>query len=365
LKILQLIQKPQLRGAEIFACQLSSQLVQAGHAVQMVSLFPGNETLPFAGILIQLNRPISKRLLDLDGWKKLAQHIKAFEPDIVQANAGDTLKFAVLSKLIFRWKAPIVFRNANTVSDFINTVPKRIFNKFLVSRVSHVASVSEVCRQDFIKTYSYSEARTTTLTIGLNLDPVDKTLPADVRPLFQAGNVLVHVASFVPEKNHAGLLRIMKKLVERGNEVKLLLIGDGKLRPAAEQQVADMKLSSHVFLLGYRKDVLSLVANAAAFLLPSLTEGLPGVILEAMYCKTAVVAYDVGGISEIVKPGETGWLINKNDEEGFVNAVVEILAGKNVDKITETAYNLVVNEFDNKSIARRFETVYRELAEQE
>jgi glycosyltransferase involved in cell wall biosynthesis len=271
----------------------------------------------------------------------------------------------VLSKLIFRWKAPIVFRNANTVSDFINTVPKRIFNKFLVSRVSHVASVSEVCRQDFIKTYSYSEARTTTLTIGLNLDPVDKTLPADVRPLFQAGNVLVHVASFVPEKNHAGLLRIMKKLVERGNEVKLLLIGDGKLRPAAEQQVADMKLSSHVFLLGYRKDVLSLVANAAAFLLPSLTEGLPGVILEAMYCKTAVVAYDVGGISEIVKPGETGWLINKNDEEGFVNAVVEILAGKNVDKITETAYNLVVNEFDNKSIARRFETVYRELAEQE
>jgi L-malate glycosyltransferase len=107
-------------------------------------------------------------------------------------------------------------------------------------------------------------------------------------------------------------------------------------------------------------------------MLPSLIEGLPGVILEAMYCNTPVVAYDVGGISEVVKNKETGLpaeghfspkvglLVRAGDEEGFVKAVQEVLAlpKEALQQLTENAHQLVVREYDNTVIAQRFIDVY-------
>lgn len=363
MRILQLIQKPQLRGAEMFASQLSTQLMQAGHEVHIVSLSKGDASLPFEGNHIRLNRPLNKRFIDVAGWRTLAQHIINIKPDIVQANAGDTLKFAVFSKLLFGWQTPLIFRNANKVSDFINTTPKLLFNKFLVHNVQHVISVSELCRKDFVKTYAYSNVKTTTVPVGINLQKFNRTIPHDLSSFFASGNVLVHVASFVPEKNHRGLLKIMKKLIAKGEDVKLVLVGDGKLRPVIAQQIAELKLTNRVFLAGYRSDVLSIIANAKAFVLPSNIEGLPGVILEAMYCRVPVVAYDVGGISEGVWNKQTGWLVRAGDEDGFLGAVREVLHmnSRELNAIKERAFNKVLSEFDNRVLAKQFLAVYERV----
>ncbi|QOI97872.1 MAG: glycosyltransferase [Flammeovirgaceae bacterium] len=363
MKIIQLIQKKQLRGAEIFASQLSNHLTATGHDVLLVSLFPGDAELPFTGKHFSLNRPLSKRFWDFFGWRLLSEQVCNFQPDVVQANAGDTLKFAVISKLFFGWKAKIIFRNANKVSDFVTSVPKVLFNRFLVRQVDQVISVSELCRMDFIKTYGYPSRKVTTVPIGLNLEPVSQSLPHDLVQFLSSGKVLVHVASFVPEKNHKGLLRVIQKLVAQGKDVKVILIGDGKLRPEVEEQIKNMALTDRVLVAGYRSEVLSIMATAHMLVLPSLIEGLPGVVLEAMYCRIPVVAYNVGGISEVVKPQETGWLVEKNDEAGFIEAVVEVLEGSNVERITDNAFNMVVNDFDNRVIAKRFEKVYKEVVE--
>jgi len=74
--ILQLIQKPQLRGAEMFATQLSNELTELGHEVMVVALFPGASELPCKGTFIRLDRPIGKRWFDYEGWKALANLIK-------------------------------------------------------------------------------------------------------------------------------------------------------------------------------------------------------------------------------------------------------------------------------------------------
>ena len=327
----------------------------------MVSLLAGDAVLPFRGDVIKLNRPQRRRLIDIAGWRQLAEHIRWINPDIVQANAGDTLKFAVFSKLFFQWKAPIVFRNANKVSDFLHSTPQFIFNKFLVSRVSHVISVSDLCRQDFIKTYSLDATKTITVPGGIELEVLGDSVPDDLKHVFASGDTLVNVASFVPEKNHSGLLRIMKRLLEYDTNLKLLLIGDGKLKSHIEQQVLDMNLSDHVFFAGYRNDVLSIVRKAKALILPSLIEGLPAVILEAMYCRTPVISYDVGGIPEILKLNETGWLVKKGNEEAFAAAVRDALTSAYTETIKAKAYDLVVREYNNRTISRRFFDVYRSV----
>jgi hypothetical protein len=112
MKIIQLIQRPQLRGAEVFACLLSSKLVDMGHEVIVVSIFDGAIDLPFDGRIETIGGAQHSKFTDWEAWKRLAALISKERPDLIQANAGDTLKYAVLSKLFFRWDYPIVFRNA-------------------------------------------------------------------------------------------------------------------------------------------------------------------------------------------------------------------------------------------------------------
>ena len=102
MRILQIIQQKQYRGAEIFACQISSHLINLGHKVEIVSIYDGNALLPFKNKIPTLSSQDSNRYLDLQGWKKLADIIEGFKPDIIQANAADTLKYAVFSKLNYK-----------------------------------------------------------------------------------------------------------------------------------------------------------------------------------------------------------------------------------------------------------------------
>ncbi|PRX43494.1 glycosyltransferase [Salegentibacter salegens] len=361
MKIIQLIQKPQLRGAEIFACQLSNHLKEQGHEVLVVSIFKGDSELPFKGKLISLDRPLSKRFFDLNGWKKFNSIIRKFKPDIIQANAADTLKFAVSSKILFSWKHPLVYRNANKMGDFITSKLKWQLNNFYMSKVAYVISVSKECEKDFIKTFSYPQKKINTVEIGVEEQELEG-IPGDLQKIFKRGPVITHIGGFVPEKNHDGLINIFNKSLEKFPETQLLLLGKGNLEMKIKSKVEELQIQNNVHFLGYRSDVLDILNNSKAFVLPSLIEGLPAVILEAMYCEIPVVAYNVGGIGEVVVQGKTGWLVEKNEQAKFQEHLEEILTGnENIADRVKTAKNMISDKFLNKQIAQGFAKRYFEV----
>lgn len=331
-----------------------------GHEVMVVTIFKGDAELPFSGRLVHLNRPVSKRLFDPKGWKAFGKLVEEFGPDIVQANASDTLKFAVSSKTLSGWRALVVFRNANKMGEFITSRAKWHLNRFYISRVDRVISVSEECKKDFRKLFDYPADKIETIEIGVE-DKLIGGIPEDLEPVFSRGPVLAHIGGFVPEKNHKGLLEIFSKTLIEFPDVQLLLIGKGKLQPKMRELVMELGIVQNVHFLDYRKDVLEILAHSQGFVLPSLIEGLPGVILEAMYCETSVVAYDVGGIREIVIPGKTGWLVSRNDQEGFQRSLREVLTGGSGVGSTVTAAKVMIsNRFMNEKISARFLDSYRE-----
>jgi glycosyltransferase involved in cell wall biosynthesis len=363
LKILHLIQKPQLRGAEIFTSQLSTHLQNQGHEVILVSIFSGQAKLPFNGKIIALNGSQNKKYWDLKAWKDLASLIKNEKPDIVQANAGDTLKYAVFSKLLFSWKQPIVFRNASTISLYIKSaIVKRLYN-FLFSHTSKIISVSNASATDFGNLFPACKTKIVTIPIGIEKDErIEKRM-------FQnpynhiASNLykLIHVGGFTFEKNHIGLLSIFEIITKQIPNATLHLIGDGPLREEIENTVQEKQLSHKVFFHGYQQDPLQWIQYADTLLLPSHIEGLPGVILEAFYCKTPVVAYDTGGIHEIVKQGETGYIIQKENENAFANMVIQAISKSNDQiEMTQNAFALVTKQYMNAKIAKRFLNIYKE-----
>jgi glycosyltransferase involved in cell wall biosynthesis len=354
MKIFQIIQKPQLRGAEIFACQLSKKLSQKGHECVVVTLFKGDAVLPFTERIVHLGLSKKNRFIDWTGWKKLADLIKSEKPDIIQANAGDTLKYAVISKLLFRWKIPIIFRNASTVSLYIKNPWVKWWNSLLYSVTDYVISVSEYTREDLVSVFPFVSGRISVIPIGIEMERtiVKKKPEGDVQ-------VLLHIGGFTFEKNHMGLVRIIEQVIMHNPKAFLWLIGDGPLRVDVEQFVKARSLTNNVKFFGYQSDPLQFFQYASVLLLPSIIEGLPAVILEAFYSRVAVVAYNVGGISELVKTGETGFLIEKEAEDKFAQAILEVLRdGNEIAEYTEKAYRIVSQNYALDTIVTQFIDVY-------
>jgi len=282
--------------------------------------------------------------------------VRKWKPDIIQANASETFKFTVISKTLFQWKALLVYRNANKVSDFIKSPLLRIINTMLSRKLDYVISVSENCRLDFIGTFHVPISRTVTIPIGTILPTEVSRSSASPVPYW------ISVGSLVPEKNHIGLLAIFKHYCEQGGNANLKIVGDGILKDELLKEANALGISDRILFLGYLQDVGPVMKEAIGLLLPSLIEGLPGVILESMANHVPVIAYNVGGIPEVIQHEHTGMLVLKGDESGFVDAMnnVEQKADLRIH-ITKNAYALCERLYSIESIAKRFLKQYDDL----
>jgi glycosyltransferase involved in cell wall biosynthesis len=362
MKIIQLIQKPQRRGAEIFAVQLSEVLSRMDHEVLLISLFEGTGELIFSGRIINLNRSLSHRFLDFSGWQKLSEIIQSFQPDLVQANAADTLKFSVFSKLFFKWKAPIVYRNANQMGDFIRGRGHRFFNQFLINRLVGVVSVSEASRTDLQRNFIFDLDKSVVIPIGIDTGEIVEKLKEDTLPTLPE-SFLIQIGGWVPEKDPLGMIGIFEKLSPELPDLQFVFMGSGPLEKEMIQRIGEIDLGQRIHLIPNQQNIFPILAKAKAMVMSSKIEGLPGVILEAMYCQIPVIAYDVGGIPEVVKSGETGWLVPGGDSAAFAQTILECLSLQDEARkiITDNAKKLVEEKYQIGKIAEEFEGLYREL----
>lgn len=362
MRIIQLITRQQRRGAEIFACQLASALQAKGHEVQVISLFDGNGNLPFYGEIKNLQADPKKRFYDLKSWKKLSELILNFKPDIIQANTSETLKFAVLSQMIFGWKSRIVYRNANQISGFLNNGLQKKWNKFMLNRVAGIASVSEASANDLIQTFQLKGKPIRVIPIGIDSGDIDEKLKEDAHiPL--PDSFLIQIGGWVPEKDPLGMIGIFENLSVILPDLHLVFMGSGRLEKEMIPRIEANDLGTRIHLIPNQQNIFPILAKAEALVMPSKIEGLPAVILEALYSKIPVIAFGVGGIEEVLQTGKTGWLVPAGSSNAFGQAVQECLSLPNQEwlKITGDAKKLVEEKFQIAEIAEEFEGFYKGL----
>ncbi|MGE4441526.1 MAG: glycosyltransferase [Desulfomicrobium sp.] len=137
--------------------------------------------------------------------------------------------------------------------------------------------------------------------------------------------ILVATAGrFSPEKNHMGLVEAATRVLEEMPDVYFVVFGEGFLRSELEKAVADAGIGHRFFLPGFRSDVRSLLHDIDIFVLPSHTEGLPNVVLEAFACRKPVVATCVGGTPEVVSDGVSGFLAPRGDMDRLAQGVLAL-----------------------------------------
>ncbi len=359
MKVLQIIQKAQRRGAEIFACQLSVELQKMGHKVDVVYLFDQEDfQLDFTLTFIPLHADQSKRFWDFKGYRLLSEIIKKGQYDVVQANAGDTLKYAAISKKLHGWKNPLVFRNANNMSSFIRNRIHKALNQWFLNQCDYFISVSENCRLDLVNLYPRAKGNSKTITIGtIDFAQIEPAKHSDAHP------ILINIGGLVPEKNQEFLVKVFAELLDEYPSARLWLLGDGPERNKIEQHIVNLHIDESVVLWGNRPDAVALLKASDLMVMPSFIEGLPGVILEAMSCKIPVIAANVGGISEVIHDGVTGGLMNGYDTKAYKNKIIQFL---NDEKLRNTcvanAQELIQTKYLLPKIASRFQETYAEIS---
>lgn len=156
---------------------------------------------------------------------------------------------------------------------------------------------------------------------------VDAPGPQDSPPALPAQAHLVCVARLEERKGHRVLLQALRQICDAGVPVSLTLVGDGSLRQALEQEAQALGLADRVRFAGWADGatVSRALAEARLAVLPSFAEGLPIVLMEAFAAGRAVVATQVAGIPELVRHGESGWLVSAGDVDGLAQALREAL----------------------------------------
>jgi L-malate glycosyltransferase len=315
MRILFLIHRPQARGQEIFASQLAQVLSDRGNEVFLMSLYTGDFALPFSGKPIDLGLKSGKQVWNPLQWKHFHRIASEFNPDVIQANGGDTLKFLAVVSFFNRLPGKLIFNNGGVMGHYLRNALQKSLNRFFLGQMSGLISVSEYSKSDVESLFSLNLPHQV-IRIGVKFPERILKLEPEI--------TWVHIGGFSPEKNHIGLLELFSKALNLGIQGKLLLIGDGPLKSETEYLASEFGLSDRVRFLGNHPNPWSEVPSPAILLLPSKVEGMPAVIGEALGLGVPVIAYRVGGIGELESEFSSLHCISPEDQSEFIWVMLDM-----------------------------------------
>ena len=172
------------------------------------------------------------------------------------------------------------------------------------------------------------------------------------------------IGRLTPVKGIPYLLEAARMLLRHGANVKVLVVGEGSIRSALMAQTRDLGISENVVFSGHREDTNALLQALDIFALPSLSEGIPMALLEAMAASRAVVASRVGGVPEIVEDGSEGFLVEPMDVNGLTEKCLRLIQSPEMaQKMGQMARARVERDFSSENMAHQVALLYKELIE--
>jgi glycosyltransferase involved in cell wall biosynthesis len=246
--------------------------------------------------------------------------------------------------------------------------PKRILYRLLYGvagrSVDGFIAVSEDVAASVLKNFRAPRRRVFTIPNGVDTErygqPIDRAAVRRRVKVPVDAQVLIVVAKLMEQKGHAVLLRALPPLLERFADLHVLLVGDGPLRGALAESIAGQAGAARIHLAGNRRDVGDLLAASDLFVLPSLWEGLPMALLEAMASGLPVVATRVSGSAQVVVDGESGVLVPAGDAERLGEAIGALLDDPALARqLGRAARERVEGSYSARAQAARHAELYR------
>lgn len=315
-----------------------------------------------------------RTFLDIAGIWRLARFIRKWRPDVVHSHA---LRADIWCGLVGRLAGvPLI---VCTIRNHDSQV-LRMEHSVLVGRLAAAASRfavgladSLVAVSEGVAHYLTSDQRVPAAKIHVIRNGFDFERLTEARASrdgllgefgWEAGDVVVGTLAILkPRKGLTYLVQAARDVLSAHPRARFFIAGEGPERQALEAEIARLGLEKRVLLLGQRRDPLALLDLADVYVLPSLFEGLPRSLLEAMAFGKPVVVTDIGGSREVVEHQESGLIVAPRDATGLAGAISRLVASPDIRREYGAAGRRAVErQFDARRTATAHEVVYDLLA---
>lgn len=307
--------------------------------------------------------PLAPRIeMDLSAAWRLSRLIKELRPDVVHAHDphGVAMAALALSMSTQLAKPPLI---AQRRVDF--RLRGNALSRWKYRQVDCFICSSDAIRQMLIQD-GVPAQRVVTVHEGIDLGRVEHAPAANLHEelwLPHNAPVVGNIAALVPHKGQKHLVEAAALVLRQVPDARFVLAGDGELRGSLERQIKEHHLEKHVFLAGFRPDVLSVLKAFDIFVMSSVTEGLGTSLLDAMAAGKPLVATRAGGIPEVVVDGETGLLVDPRDHQGMADALVRLLQDEGLrGRLGAAGLRRARARFSAERMVQQTLNVYRRVA---
>jgi glycosyltransferase involved in cell wall biosynthesis len=289
-----------------------------GHQVRMICLRS----------LVRDLRPF----LDVAAFFSLLRIIRRERPHIVHTH---TSKAGILG----RWAArlccvPIIVHtpHGHVFWGYFNSWQTKLFislERCAARITTAIVTLSPQEKEDHLRFHIAPEEKFTVIHSGVDLGKFRSELyqPLETRALMDIptdGTVIATAGRLTAIKGQDVLIRAVSELIRRGEKIFLILLGEGERRHELEELTLQLGISEKVRFFGWRPDVARILAACDIFCFPSLNEGMGKALIEAMALGKPVVASDIGGMRDIIRPGGNGLLVPVGDIAAWTEAIARL-----------------------------------------
>ena len=337
MRVLRVIARLNVGGPALHVAYLTAGLERRGYETTLVAgtLSRGEDSMEFVadelGVpvvkLSELRRDIAP-LRDLQATLRLARLIKRMRPQILDthtAKAGAVGRMAAV--LAGDARPPIVVHtfHGHVLRGYFGPVRSfffRALERWLARRTTALIAVSPEVRDDLVRLGVAPREKFAVVRLGIELaervaeSPLSRNGRAETRRLLGIAPesfVVGWIGRMTGVKRTGDVLLAFKHLRDRGVDSWLCLVGDGPDRELLERRAHELGIMRRVLFVGYQDDVAPYYAAFDAIVLPSANEGTPVSAIEALAAARPVVATRVGGVPDVVREGEDGFLVEPGD----------------------------------------------------
>jgi len=345
INVLRVIARLNVGGPALHVAYLTAGLADRGYDTTLVAgtVGRGEESMAFVAdakgvrveVIDELHRKISP-FRDARAIFRLAQLIRRERPTILHthtAKAGAVGRIAAL--LAGPARPPIVVHtfHGHVLRGYFNPVASRgfrVLEQVLARTTTTLVAVSPEVQDELVRLHVAPASKFTVVRLGIELDQRvgdDQAARAETRRLLGVGDepfIIGWVGRMTAVKRTDVVVRVLSKLVERGVDARLLLVGDGPDRDDLERDAHELGVIKRCLFLGYQEDVARLYNAIDALLLPSVNEGTPVSVIESLAARRPAVATKVGGTPDVIRDGVDGFLVDPADGEALAERLAEL-----------------------------------------
>jgi glycosyltransferase involved in cell wall biosynthesis len=354
-------------GAQQLLLNLSQEMKARGHRVRIIGLRPGGLAPDFRREGFEVDELQLNGTFGLATFFRLVALLKRQAPDVVHTHLGRADNYGRLAAKLAR--VPVIVTTVHNVDAWKANPLLRWLDAWTSRFAQRLLACSGRVGQHLRELNLVPRHKISVVRNGIRLgdwnDQPEPTAVSRIRTelnLQTSHFVLAVIGRLEEQKGHRYLLEALASLNGQIPNWRLLVVGEGTLRNRLEKQAAQLKLSTQIVFAGERRDMRLIYAASDVVVLPSLWEGLPLVLLEAMAARRPVIATTAGGIPEVLRHEVTGRLVTPEDSLGLAAAIQSCYSQpEKTLAMAEAAYRTVINHCSIETTAERVLGVYESL----